>query len=111
MEDVAEALRNAIHSPSSTKDDKLAYVWIYFGLGWWKCKDCQDIMRKLTPESGCADTKILSPSDDFPRGPPDHAGVSVRLSATGNVVTLAPTYQLEGAGIRIVRRTQEVVYQ
>ena len=107
-EDVTEALRSAIHSPSSTDDDKLAYIWVYFGLDWWKCNDCQDIMRKFTTECGSADKKI-SASDDFPRGPAHHPGVSVRLSATGDVVTLAPTYQLS-AGIRIVRRTQ-VVYQ
>ena len=95
MEDVAEALRSAIHSPSSTKDDKLAYMWVYFGLDWWKCNDCQDLMRVFKPENLTisADGKI-SATDNFPHGPEPHRGVTVTLSSTGQVVTLSPNYQL-----------------
>ena len=93
FEDITQALRSAIKSPSSNDGDKLAYMWVYFGLDWSSCRDCQNIMRMYTTETVSAHGKI-SATDNFPRGPGHHPGVTVRLSATGEVVTLAPTYHL-----------------
>ena len=98
-DDITRALRSALRSGKCTTDDKLAYMWVYFGLGWSACRDCQNIMRMYTTVTGSADSKT-SATDKFPRGPRHHPGVSVTLSATGEVVTLAPTYQL--SLIRIV---------